>query len=121
MHNFNKVFNRTFTPLIFTLFFSVQLIAAIQEQKLTASDGEMVDLFGGSVSISGDYAVVGANQAEVNGDRYGAAYVFEYDGNNWLEVSKLTPPQAFENFAASVSISGDIIAVGAPNAAVDNQ
>jgi hypothetical protein len=121
MHNFNKVFNRTFTSLILTLFFSVQLIAATQQQKLVASDGAMDDLFGGSVSISGDYAVVGANQVEINGDRFGAAYVFEFDGNDWIEVIKLIPSQAFENFGASVSISGDMIAVGAPNAAVDNQ
>jgi len=121
MHNFNKVFNRTLTPLILTLCFSVQIFAAIQEQKLIASDAAMVDLFGGSVSISGDYAVVGANQAEVNGDRFGAAYVFEYDGSNWVEVIKLVPSEAFENFGAAVSISGDVIAVGAPNATVDNQ
>lgn len=101
------------------LFFTVQLKAAIQEQKLIASDGAMVDLFGGSVSISGNYAVIGANQAEINGDRTGAAYVFEHDGNNWLEVTKLIPPQAFENYGASVSISGNRIIIGAPNAFVN--
>ena len=123
MHNFNLKFKPSFTSLLvlFWLFFSVQLLAAIQEQKLIASDGAMVDLFGTSVSISGDYAVIGANQAEINGDRYGAAYVFKYDGSNWQEIIKLTPAQAFENFGASVSISDDTIAVGAPNGFVNNE
>jgi hypothetical protein len=122
MYNFNKIFNQTITPIIFTLLFSVQLFAAIQEQKLIASDGAMVDLFGGSVSISGDYAVVGANQVEINGDRFGAAYTFKYDGNSWIETQKLLSsiPNIGENFGASVSISGDFIAVGSTNSIVNN-
>lgn len=121
MRGYNNIFSHRFTYIstLLTLLFSVQVMAALQEQKLIASDGAMVDLFGGSVSISGNYAVMGANQAEINGDRTGAAYVFEYDGSDWLEVIKLTPPQAFENFAASVSISGDRIIIGAPNAFVN--
>ena len=121
MHSKNHKFKQKLTPLILSLFFSIQLSAAIQQQKLIASDGAMVDLFGTSAGLSGDYAVIGANQAEIEGDRYGAAYVFKYDGSQWQEIVKLTPPQAFENFGASVSISGDTIAIGAPNALVDNQ
>ncbi|MFK8013560.1 MAG: Ig-like domain-containing protein, partial [Marinicellaceae bacterium] len=103
------------------LLFCNHLNAATQEQKLIASDAAMVDFFGKSVSISGDYAVIGAYQAEIDGDRSGAAYVFKYDGSQWQEVVKLSPQEAFENYGLSVSISGDTIAIGAPHAVADNQ
>ncbi len=49
-----------------------------QTAKLTASDGAAYDSFGGSLSISGDTVVTGAEDATVgaNGSQ-GAAYVFE--------------------------------------------
>jgi hypothetical protein len=46
-----------------------------QQQELLASDGTAYDLFGNSVAVSGDTAVVGARKAS---DRPGAAYVFVF-------------------------------------------
>jgi len=78
-----------------------------QMQKLTAPDGAAGDLFGSSVSISGDYAVVGASNK-------GAAYVFRRDSNIWVFEAKLISADAPSNgFGISVSISGSYIAVGA--------
>lgn len=53
-------------------------------QKLVASDKEAEDFFGGSVAISGDYAIVGAfNEDGIPGTSYldgsGAAYIFFND------------------------------------------
>ena len=45
----------------------------IQETKLTPSDGEPEDRFGGSVSLDGDYAVIGAYGDD---SKEGSAYVF---------------------------------------------
>ena len=45
--------------------------------KLTASDGAASDFFGRSVSISGDYAIVGAHWDDDNGSNSGSAYIFE--------------------------------------------
>ena len=47
----------------------------LQEQKLVASDGMAGDWFGGSVSMSGDRAMVGARGADGYAYR-GAAYIF---------------------------------------------
>ena len=47
-----------------------------QQAKLTASDGAAHDLFGFSVSISGDTALVGALYDDDGGDDRGSAYVF---------------------------------------------
>jgi len=87
-------------------------------QKLTASDGTSFDFFGGSVAISGDVIVVGAGLGNGAVSQSGSAYVFAKDQgglNNWGEVKELTASDgAFvDQFGFSVSISGDIIVVGA--------
>ena len=82
-----------------------------QQQKLTASDGVAGDLFGFSVSVGGDTAVVGATG---NNSR-GAAYVFVRSGTTWTQQQKLTASDglAGDAFGTSVSVSGDTAVVGA--------
>ena len=86
-----------------------------QEAHLLPSDGAAFDVFGTSVSISGDYAVVGANLDDDNGDGSGSAYVFKRTGSSWTQEAKLLPSDgaASDNFGVSVSISGDYAVVGA--------
>jgi hypothetical protein len=50
-----------------------------QVTKLTASDAENADLFGMSVAVSGDTAVVGAREEDGMGIDRGAAYAFYRD------------------------------------------
>ena len=86
-----------------------------QQAKLTASDGAASDAFGVSVSISGDYAIVGAPWDDDNGSYSGSAYIFFFDGTSWSEQAKLTASVGAANdyFGVSVSISGDYAIVGA--------
>lgn len=88
-----------------------------EQQKLTASDGDAVDMFGHSVSISGDYALIGAFGNDDNGSSSGSAYIYHYDGLSWGEQQKLTASDGAENdwFGWSVSISGDCALIGARN------
>ena len=85
--------------------------------KLTASDAAAGDRFGSSVSISGDYAIVGANNNDDAGDGSGSAYIFYRDeggSNNWGQQVKLTASDAAaSDYFGSVSISGDYVIVGA--------
>ena len=86
--------------------------------KLTASDAQAGDGFGGVVAISGSTAIVGAVREDTGGVDAGAVYIFERDEggtNNWGEVTKLTASdaQANDGFGASVAISGDAAIVGA--------
>ena len=46
------------------------------EFKITASDAAADDYFGNSVSISGDYAIVGAILDDDDGINSGSAYIF---------------------------------------------
>ena len=56
----------------------------ISEAKLTASDGAAYDEFGGSGSVSGDYALIGAPWDDDSGNDAGSAYIFHYDGSSWV-------------------------------------
>ncbi len=87
-------------------------------KKLTASDAAAEDEFGYRVAIDGDTVVVGAHYDDDGGSGSGSAYVFLRDQGGpaaWGEVAKLTAPDAAELdfFGSSVSISGDLVLVGA--------
>ena len=93
-----------------------------RETKLTASDGAAADIFGFSVAISGDTAVVGAALDDVPGaanddTASGSAYVFVRSAGAWSEQQKLTASDAAAGdlFGRSVAISGESVVVGAFN------
>lgn len=88
----------------------------VGEQKLVASDASAGDRFGFSVAASGAAIAVGAwGDDGAEGVACGSAYVFRFDGATWVEEQKLTASDAHEgdNFGRSISISGDVIVVGA--------
>ncbi len=84
----------------------------IQKLKLTASDGSSNDIFGQSVALEGDVAVVGAPNKNT---RRGKAYIFVRSGNTWNEQQILAPNDlAIDSFfGTSVAIEDDTIVVGA--------
>ena len=89
----------------------------IQQAKLTADDGATSDNFGQSVSISEDFAIVGApKHAQAGLKQSGAAYIFGRNGDSWGQKAKLTANDlaAKDQFGFSVAISGDVAIVGAP-------
>ncbi len=91
-------------------------IETIEKLKLIASDGVMGDSFGGSVAISGDYAIVGARGDDDKGENSGSAYIFKKDVNgNFTQTDKLTASDGAysDSFGGSVAIDGDYVVVGA--------
>ncbi|GBC60303.1 hypothetical protein DENIS_1254 [Desulfonema ishimotonii] len=87
------------------------------EDKVWASDGAVADRFGGAVAISGDYAIIGA---ENHGDS-GTAYVFQRSGTSWSQLKSIADESAPANahFGNAVSIYTDTAgnaytAIGAP-------
>ncbi|MCH7813509.1 MAG: FG-GAP repeat protein, partial [Planctomycetes bacterium] len=61
--------------------------AWVEEAKLTASDAWAAEWFGVSVSVSGDTVVVGAyaDNCATGLQNCGSAYVYRFDGSNWVE------------------------------------
>ncbi|MEE8156235.1 MAG: FG-GAP repeat protein [Phycisphaerales bacterium] len=88
-----------------------------EEQELLASDGAVPDNFGGSVSISGDVAVIGASFDDDNGSNAGAAYSFRFDPDTsqWVEEQKLLASDGTEGdfFGTAVAVFGEVAIVGA--------
>ena len=85
------------------------------QTKLTASDAAPGDQFGCSVSFSGSTVVIGAYQDDDDGNNSGSAYIFSRANSIWSETTKLVAPDAAaeDQFGWSVSISGELIIVGA--------
>jgi len=92
-----------------------------QTAQLIANDGEAGDTFGSSVSINGDYIVIGAPRKTINGNTIqGAAYVFVRSGGTWTQQARLLAGDgvAVDQFGQSVAISGGRVAAGAPGDAI---
>ncbi|MFM1868954.1 MAG: hypothetical protein RL591_2362 [Planctomycetota bacterium] len=87
------------------------------QATLTASDGASNDLFGSSVSLSGDTLAVGVLSDDVgaNSDQ-GSVRVFVRSGTVWSAQATLTASDGAANdeFGTSVSLDGDTLAVGVP-------
>ncbi|MBY0506171.1 MAG: Ig-like domain-containing protein [Bryobacteraceae bacterium] len=103
-----------------------------QQAYLKASNTGAGDLFGRSSAVSGDTIVVGARNegsdaTGVNGANNnnallsGAAYVFTRTGTTWTQQAylKASNTGAGDLFGASVAISGNYIAIGAPSEGSD--
>ena len=86
-------------------------------QEIFSSDGATEDRFGCSVSIDGDYALIGVEEDDDNGYYSGSAYIFKRNGTIWTEQSKLVPSDGDERevFGVSVSIDGNYAIIGAPH------
>nr|CRH07116.1 Exported protein of unknown function. Containing Cadherin domains [Candidatus Magnetococcus massalia] len=98
-----------------------------QKTKLLASDGASYDYFGTSVSISGNYAIVGAHYDDDQATATGSAYIFtSTDGwDSWSQVAKLTASDAesYDLFGANVEIVGNyaLISAHGEDGSSDNQ
>jgi len=85
---------------------------------LIASDSNS-NGFGCSVSIFGDYMVVGASTDQDKGFSAGAVYIFKRSGTEWVEIEKLTPRDYSKDytvgayFGRSVSLFDKLLIVGA--------
>lgn len=87
----------------------------VEESKLLSLDIVAGDQFGSSVSIDGDYAVVGAMWKNDVGTRSGAAHIFKRSRTTWTLEAILLPSDADDNdhFGFSVALDGEYTIVGA--------
>ncbi len=82
--------------------------------KILASDGDQYDLFGESVSISGNDILIGSSGDDSSVDGIGSCYLYKWNGLGYDEY-KITASDRDEKdyLGNAVSISNNIIAVGA--------
>ena len=87
--------------------------AQTQLTKLVPTDGAASDLFGISVAIDGNYALIGAPYDDDHGQDSGSAYLFNVQTG--AQIAKLTGGNGSigSHFGSSVSLHGDLAVVGA--------
>lgn len=93
-----------------------------QQAVLVSTTGGNDDLFGSSVALEGDTAVVGAPNADPPGyEEQGAAYIFKREDGSWPQRGFLVAPDGGDgdSFGIAVTIHGNTVLVGASNATVD--
>ncbi|MFT5288767.1 MAG: hypothetical protein ACI82F_000824 [Planctomycetota bacterium] len=94
-----------------------------QEAKLHASDPDVADYFGYSVSIDGGVIVAGAPYDDDNGNWSGSAYVYRYDGTtlSWNEEAKFhaSDGEQLDILGWSVAVCGNTAVVGAASSIFD--
>lgn len=94
----------------------------VQTQKLTAADGLAEDCFGGSVTVVGSDALIGApfcsgTNYVLNG--HGSAYRYSRDANGlWAVAQKFVASDGgfAESFGGAVAINADTAMIGASSA-----
>lgn len=85
-------------------------------QKVIDAEGDAGDHFGISVAISGNYAIVGAYGDDCcGGTNQGSASIYQFNGNSWAFMQKITDPDGNNGdaFGCNVSISGNNALIGA--------
>ena len=90
-----------------------------QVAKLLAADGASDNNFGISVSVDGQYVLVGADWSDAAGQNTGSAYLFHRDAGgpgNWGQVKQLLPGAGgpADKFGHSVALDGPIALIGSP-------
>ncbi len=86
-----------------------------EEQILKASDGVDQALFGRSVAVDGNVALIGGPGNPSGGTNRGQTYVYRYNGATWPERQILQASDEADGsgFGVSVAVDGDGIVVGA--------
>lgn len=79
-----------------------------QEAELVASDTSPYDMFGASVALFDDIALVGAWGHDGGGGNSGKVYVYERTGAVWQETGAILPddPSAASQFGSAVALVG---------------
>lgn len=90
----------------------------IAEATLLRANASPGDLFGTSVAISGNRALIGAPGVDQQGiTTAGAAVFFDFDGTDWVEGQALAPTSpSGGSFGIAVALEGDRAFIGADEA-----
>jgi hypothetical protein len=112
----------TFALAVIAIFAASQVGAApfVETAQLYQPGGGAGDYFASRVALDGDVAVASADNFNVAFTKRGIAYVFVRAAGTWTQAATLLPSDSAigDLFGNAVAISGDTIAVGAPNASI---
>jgi cysteine-rich repeat protein len=86
-----------------------------QQAELLPADGAGENLFGRSVALDDDTAIIGSPWDVGFGSESGSAYVFTRTGGVWTKQAKLMPLHGadLDNFGTGIGLDGDTAVIGA--------
>jgi len=86
-------------------------------QTLFPSDIAPYYTFGGAVALHSERLVIGSPRSDLAAPDTGAAYVFDFDGERWVETGQIAPvePYPLSGFGIAVAIRGSTALVGEPS------
>jgi hypothetical protein len=86
-----------------------------QSQKVSPPDAQYGEYFGICVSMSGDWAIIGAQGDNEIAQDSGAAYIYHRVGSTWVQAQKLKASDAAfgAQFGTAVAIDGEVAVVTA--------
>ncbi len=86
-----------------------------QEKKLIPSIANVSDLFGSELCVLGDVCVVASGSSDANGFDSGSAWVFRWNGSDWIEEQHIIPsgPSRRRHFGSSISLYENLCLIGA--------
>jgi len=95
--------------------------AWIETARIVPNDIDSIARFGTRISLDGDRVLIGSNLSKTDEsgndtlENAGAAYIFDYNGGNWVQTAKLVASDRAidDRFGYDVSLSGDKAVVGA--------
>ncbi|MEM7356239.1 MAG: hypothetical protein AAF657_35820, partial [Acidobacteriota bacterium] len=97
--------------------FEIGMLGAgwLQVAEVTASDVEPFDRFGIDVAIDGDTALVGSFD-DAPGNLSGAAYLYRFDGIDWIEQTKIESPDLAPgvHFGSALDLDATTAVFGSP-------
>ena len=96
-------------------FFRYENDVWVEKQKVGPEIGADGDFFGVSVSIDGNYAIIGANGDDSQGINSGAVFVYQLQGDSWVFKQKLLPHAGtgFDEFGVDIVLEKELMVVGA--------
>lgn len=85
------------------------------EQQLNSADRAQAENFGMALDVQGDRAIISKWHDSTRGTNAGSAYIFEHDGQQWVERQKLLAFDAGpeHEFGVDVGLDGDTVVIGA--------
>lgn len=91
-------------------------VAVLPKDRMLPLNNHDFEQFGRSVSIRGNSVLIGAPGNDALGDEAGAAYLFAFDGDKWIQEAMLTAEDgaAGDHFGQIVSLSDTHAVVSAP-------
>ena len=82
----------------------------IRVQTIVPPDVTPGSTFGSGIDLNGSRLIVGSSGADLVEPGTGGAYIYDFDGEEWVETARIAPPEPhfLAGFGSAVAIDGNV-------------